>query len=399
MKKLKIESALISVFNKEGISEVCMALFRKEITIYSTGGTKKFIENLDIPVKSVESLTGYPSILGGRVKTLHPKIFGSILSRSSNKQDLIDQKTHDIPKINLVIVDLYPFSDTLKKTDEVDEIIEKIDIGGVSLIRAAAKNYKSVLCISSKSQYEDLINLLDKDAGSSIITRKEFATKAFENTMNYDSEISKYFNNTSLIKKKLRYGENPHQEGVFIGDINKNLNQLHGKEISFNNLLDIDSAINLIKDLSFEENVFAILKHNNPCGVAIRSKLVDAYKDSLSSDNVSAFGGVLVTNSKIDFETANEIVIPTNRSVRLKLLSDTVIHSFWVPALAGKVDMLPGRENYLVLKANEEGEFRGQCAEFCGTQHALMSFYVRAMAQDEYLKWKTNMKEMFLHLL
>ena len=174
------------------------------------------------------------------------------------------------------------------------EIIEKIDIGGIALIRAAAKNYKSVLCISSKSQYEDLIDLLDKDAGSSIITRKEFATKAFKNTMNYDSEISKYFNNTSLIKKKLRYGENPHQEGVFIGDINKNLNQLHGKEISFNNLLDIDSAINLIKDLSFEENVFAILKHNNPCGVAIRSNLVDAYKDSLSSDNVSAFGGVLV---------------------------------------------------------------------------------------------------------
>ena len=328
----KITSALISVFDKSGLDQIVNKLNGYGIKLYSTGGTYDYIKKLNIDIKKVEDLTSYPSILNGRVKTLHPKIFGGI------------------PDIDLVIVDLYPFSDTLKKTDEVDEIIEKIDIGGVSLIRAAAKNYKSVLCISSKSQYEDLINLLDKDAGSSIITRKEFATKAFENTMNYDSEISKYFNNTSLIKKKLRYGENPHQEGVFIGDINKNLNQLHGKEISFNNLLDIDSAINLIKDLSFEENVFAILKHNNPCGVAIRSKLVDAYKDSLSSDNVSAFGGVLVTNSKIDFETANEIN---------KLFFEILIApSFEQNAL----DILKSKKNRIILKLtqypNNESNYR-----------------------------------------
>ena len=212
----KITSALISVFDKSGLDQIVNKLNGSGIKLYSTGGTYDYIKKLNIDIKKVEDLTSYPSILNGRVKTLHPKIFGGIL-KTDSKSDKNDAEKYDIPDIDLVIVDLYPFSDTLKKTDEVDEIIEKIDIGGVSLIRAAAKNYKSVLCISSKSQYEDLINLLDKDAGSSIITRKEFATKAFENTMNYDSEISKYFNNTSLIKKKLRYGENPHQEGVFIG--------------------------------------------------------------------------------------------------------------------------------------------------------------------------------------
>ena len=345
----KITSALISVFDKSGLDQIVNKLNSSGIKLYSTGGTYDYIKKLNIDVKKVEDLTSYPSILNGRVKTIHPIIFGGIL-KTDSKSDKNDAEKYDIPDIDLVIVDLYPFSDTVKKTDEVDEIIEKIDIGGVSLIRAAAKNYKSVLCISSKSQYEDLIELLDKDAGSSIITRKEFATKAFKNTMNYDSEISKYFNNTSLIKKKLRYGENPHQEGVFIGDINKNLNQLHGKEISFNNLLDIDSAINLIKDLSFKENVFAILKHNNPCGVAIRSNLVDAYKDSLSSDNVSAFGGVLVTNSKIDFETANEIN---------KLFFEILIApSFEQNAL----DILKSKKNRIILKLtqypNNESNYR-----------------------------------------
>ena len=302
----KITSALISVFDKSGIDQVVTKLDSCQVKLYSTGGTYDYIKKLNINVTKVEDLTTYPSILKGRVKTLHPKIFGGIL-KTDSESDKNDANKYDIPDIDLVIVDLYPFSDTVKETNNLDQIIEKIDIGGISLIRAAAKNYKSVLCISSKSQYQDLMTLLDKGCDSSLENRKEFATKAFKNTMNYDSDIFKYFNNSNIDRKQLRYGENPHQEGLFIGNLNNIFNQLHGKDISYNNLLDIDSAINLIKDLNFKKNVFAILKHNNPCGVAIRSKLVDAYKDSLSSDNISAFGGILITNSKIDFETANEI--------------------------------------------------------------------------------------------
>ena len=302
----KITSALISVFDKSGIDQIINKLNSYQVKLYSTGGTYDYIKKLNIDVTKVEDLTTYPSILKGRVKTLHPKIFGGIL-KTDSKSDKSDADKYDIPDIDLVIVDLYPFSDTVKITSDIDQIIEKIDIGGVSHIRAAAKNYKSVLCISSKSQYQDLMTLLDKGCSSSIENRKEFANKAFNNTMNYDSDIYNYFNQSSIDKKHLRYGENPHQEGVFIGNIKKVINQLHGKDISYNNLLDIESAINLLKDLNFEKNVFAILKHNNPCGVAIRSKLVDAYKDSLSSDNISAFGGVLITNSEIDIDTANEI--------------------------------------------------------------------------------------------
>ena len=272
-----------------------------------------------------------------RVKTLHPKIFGGIL-KTDSKSDKSDADKYDIPDIDLVIVDLYPFSETVKKTNDVDQIIEKIDIGGISLIRAAAKNYKSVLCISSKLQYQDLMTLLDNGCNSSIANRKDFANKAFNNTMNYDSDIFKYFNQSNINKKQLRYGENPHQEGFFIGNLNKIFNQLNGKDISYNNLLDIDSAINLIKDLNFEKNVFAILKHNNPCGVAIRSKLVDSYKDSLSSDNVSAFGGVLITNSEVDFETATEIN---------KLFFEILIApSFEKDAL----DILKSKKNRIILE-------------------------------------------------
>ena len=302
----KITSALISVFDKSGIDQIVNKLDSCQVKLYSTGGTYDYIKKLNINVTKVEDITTYPSILKGRVKTLHPKIFGGIL-KTDSKSDKSDADKYDIPDIDLVIVDLYPFSETVKKTNDVNQIIEKIDIGGISLIRAAAKNYKSVLCISSKLQYQDLMTLLDNGCSSSIANRKDFANKAFNNTMNYDSDIFKYFNQSNADRKQLRYGENPHQEGFFIGDLNKIFNQLNGKDISYNNLLDIDSAVNLMKDLNFEKNVFAILKHNNPCGVAIRSKLVDSYIDSLSSDNVSAFGGVLITNSKIDFETANEI--------------------------------------------------------------------------------------------
>ncbi len=333
----KITSALISVFDKSGIDQVVNKLDSCQVKLYSTGGTYDYIKKLNINVTKVEDITTYPSILKGRVKTLHPKIFGGIL-KTDSESDKNDADEYDIPDIDLVIVDLYPFSDTVKKTSDVNQIIEKIDIGGISLIRAAAKNFKSVLCISSKLQYQDLMTILDKDCSSSIEIRKEFAKKAFNNTMNYDSGIFKYFNQSNIDKKQLRYGENPHQEGFFIGNLNKIFNQLNGKDISYNNLLDIDSAINLIKDLNFEKNVFAILKHNNPCGVAIRSKLVDSYKDSLSSDNISAFGGVLITNSKIDFETANEIN---------KLFFEILIApSFEKDAL----DILKSKKNRIILE-------------------------------------------------
>jgi len=333
----KITSALISVFDKSGIDQIVAKLDSCQVKLYSTGGTYDYIKKLNINVTKVEELTTYPSILKGRVKTLHPKIFGGIL-KTDSESDKNDADKYDIPDIDLVIVDLYPFSDTVKETNNVDQIIEKIDIGGISLIRAAAKNYKSVLCISSKSQYQDLMILLDKSCSSDIDERKEFANKAFNNTMNYDSDIFKYFNQSNTDKKQLRYGENPHQQGLFIGNLNKIFNQLYGKDISYNNLLDIDSAINLMKDLNFDKNVFAILKHNNPCGVAIRSKLVDAYKDSLSSDNISAFGGVLITNSKIDFETANEIN---------KLFFEVLIApSFEKDAL----DLLKSKKNRIILE-------------------------------------------------
>jgi len=333
----KITSALISVFDKSGIDQIVAKLDSCQVKLYSTGGTYDYIKKLNINVTKVEELTTYPSILKGRVKTLHPKIFGGIL-KTDSESDKNDADKYDIPDIDLVIVDLYPFSDTVKETNNVDQIIEKIDIGGISLIRAAAKNYKSVLCISSKLQYHDLMMLLDKSCSSDIDERKEFANKAFNNTMNYDSDIFKYFNQSNTDKKQLRYGENPHQKGLFIGNLNKIFNQLHGKDISYNNLLDIDSAINLMKDLNFDKNVFAILKHNNPCGVAIRSKLVDAYKDSLSSDNISAFGGILITNSKIDFETANEIN---------KLFFEVLIApSFEKDAL----DLLKSKKNRIILE-------------------------------------------------
>ena len=308
MKKLKIESALISVFNKVGISEVCMALFRKEITIYSTGGTKKFIENLDIPVKSVESLTGYPSILGGRVKTLHPKIFGSILSRSSNKQDLIDQKTHDIPKINLVIVDLYPFKETVIKIKDKNEIIEKIDIGGISLIRAAAKNYDDVLVVSSRNQYVELLEDLESN---NFITneelRKSYASKAFKLVTEYDRDISDYFNESfeNENSKILRYGENPHQCAVFQGNINDVFSQLHGKDLSYNNLLDVDSAVKLITE--FTDTTFAIIKHNNACGIASALDVVSSYDLAFVADSLSAFGGVLISNKEVDVLSAKKM--------------------------------------------------------------------------------------------
>lgn len=310
----KINSALISVYHKDGLSDIVRLLSALNITIYSTGGTYSFIKDLGIEAIAVESITDYPSILGGRVKTLHPKIFGGILGRRGHLQDEEHFKQYEIPPIDLVIVDLYPFEETVASTTNEQEIIEKIDIGGISLIRAAAKNFKDVLIIPSVNEYAVLKNLLETKKGfSSIEDRKILARRAFDVSSHYDTAIYQYFaSGTNEVFKQsigpantLRYGENPHQQGIYYGDLSKVFKQLHGKAISYNNLGDLDAAINLIMD--FEETTFAILKHNNACGLASRPKLIDAWKDALAGDPISAFGGVLITNKNIDEKTAVEI--------------------------------------------------------------------------------------------
>ncbi len=311
----KIKTALISVFHKDGLDEILSLLNKDGVKFLSTGGTKSFIESLGYPCDAVEDLTGYPSILGGRVKTLHPKVFGGILNRRENQGDREQIATYDIPEIDLVIVDLYPFVDTVASGASDADIIEKIDIGGISLIRAAAKNYNDVIIVASKDQYTPLAELLKKQgAQSTIDERRWFAKEAFAVSSSYDSSIFAYFDGDETpsalrmaidSSKPMRYGENPHQKGVFFGDLNSMFDQLHGKEISYNNLLDIDAAVSLISE--FNEPTFAVLKHNNACGLATRSTVLDAWKDALAGDPVSAFGGVLITNRTIDAVTAEEI--------------------------------------------------------------------------------------------
>ena len=315
---LKITSALISVFDKEGLAPIVEELNRQGVTIYSTGGTEKFIRDLGIEVVAVEDITSYPSILGGRVKTLHPKVFGGILNRQNTAADQEELAQYEIPQIDLVIVDLYPFEKTVASGASEQDIIEKIDIGGISLIRAAAKNFADVLCVSDKNDYQEVLDLLVSTQGApSREDRKRFATKAFQISSHYDSAIFNYFNadtkaSTALKlsqqeAKTLRYGENPHQEGTFYGALNELLEQVHGKEVSYNNLLDIDAALNLMLEFYEGAPTFAILKHNNACGFATREKLVDAYEAALAGDPVSAFGGVLIANKTIDFTTAEKI--------------------------------------------------------------------------------------------
>ena len=312
---LKLKSALISVFNKDGLEPIAKKLDKLGVKIYSTGGTELFLKKIGIPVIKVEDVTGYPSILGGRVKTLHPKIFGGILNRNENNNDISDLKNYEIPNIDLVIVDLYPFEETVKSNESEENIIEKIDIGGISLIRAAAKNFKDVMCVSSKDDYSDFLNILNNDKGEiNLKYRKNFAFRAFNVSSHYDTAIFNYFkeDNESLKAsykngKELRYGENPHQKGMFYGDFNSMFEQLHGKELSYNNLLDVDAAVNLILEFYNDMPTFAILKHNNACGLASRNSLLNAYKDALAGDPVSAFGGVLISNKSIDVETAEEI--------------------------------------------------------------------------------------------
>ena len=319
-----VRSALISVYYKDKLDLIVRELHKNNVTIYSTGGTLQFIESLGVPVVAVDALTGFPEILGGRVKTLHPKVFGGILARRDNASDLAQLEQHEIPEIDLVIVDLYPFEETVKSAGEAGsfsfgegwgEVIEKIDIGGISLIRAAAKNFKDTLIVSSRDQYDELLALLQaKNGGSDIADRKLFGAKAFMTTSHYDTLIFNYFNRDAhlpvfkqsiLTAKTLRYGENPHQKGVFYGNLDEVFEILNGKELSYNNLVDVEAAINLAAE--FTEPTFAIIKHTNSCGLASRATISDAYAAALAGDPTSAFGGVLAANRTIDVATARQV--------------------------------------------------------------------------------------------
>jgi len=313
---VKIKNALISVFYKDSLEPIIHQLNRLGVNIYSTGGTEKFITDLGVAVIPVEDLTSYPSILGGRVKTLHPKVFGGILTRRNHTGDQEQIAQYEIPEIDLVIVDLYPFEETVKSNAAEKEIIEKIDIGGISLIRAAAKNHQDVVIIASKDDYTDLNNILEAQNGETTLAqRKTFARNAFNVSSHYDTAIFNWFNQgedaLTVFKKSeqkssvLRYGENPHQKGYFYGDLEAMFDKLNGKELSYNNLVDVDAAVNLIDE--FTEPTFAILKHTNACGIASRKNLFDAWHDALACDPVSAFGGVLICNGEVDEATAIEI--------------------------------------------------------------------------------------------
>lgn len=316
MEPKRIRNALISVYDKTGLEDILEALQSLNVTIYSTGGTQKFIESQDIPVKSVEKLTGYPSILDGRVKTLHPNVFGGILARREEAH-LAQLEAYDIPALDLVIVDLYPFEKTVRSTDSEEEIIEKIDIGGISLIRAAAKNYRDVVVVPSRKQYGYLLDLLDKNKGDTDLLERHFlAATAFHMSSHYDKEIFAYFNRKADLQVfkesipsglSLRYGENPHQDAVFYGDFEEIFEKLGGKELSFNNLVDVDAAVSLMGEFRDAEATFAILKHTNACGVATRLSVPEAWKAALAGDPVSAFGGILICNRPIDLPTAEAI--------------------------------------------------------------------------------------------
>lgn len=311
----KITSALISVYYKDNLDLIAKQLDKQGVKIYSTGGTQSFIEGLGIKVTAVEDLTSYPSILGGRVKTLHPKIFGGILGRRDNPSDQKEMAQYEIPEIDLVIVDLYPFEETVKAGGSEEDVIEKIDIGGISLIRAAAKNFKDTLIVASRDEYSALLELLQAGNGETeLVDRKKFAAKAFMTSSHYDTHIFNYFNKefqfdvfkqSELSGKALRYGENPHQRGIFYGNLNDVFEILNGKELSYNNLVDVDASLNLVAE--FSEPTVAIIKHTNSCGLASRDSIHEAYKAAFACDTTSAFGGVIATNRKIDLATANEM--------------------------------------------------------------------------------------------
>ncbi|AXG68265.1 bifunctional purine biosynthesis protein PurH [Kordia sp. SMS9] len=344
-------SALISVFSKDGLAPIVEKLHALGITIYSTGGTEKFIKDLGIPVVPVEDVTSYPSILGGRVKTLHPKVFGGILNRQHNESDVAELEQYEIPQLDIVIVDLYPFEKTVASGASEQEIIEKIDIGGISLIRAAAKNFADVMCVSSVDDYGSFLELLEAQEGAfSLADRKAFAANAFNVSSHYDTAIFNYFNHDHAIPtlkisetqgKVLRYGENPHQKGFFFGNFDDMFEKLHGKELSYNNLLDVDAAVNLMNEFTNDDPTFAILKHNNACGFATRNTIHQAYVDALAGDPVSAFGGILIANTEIDRATADEIH---------KLFCEVVIAPSYTEAA---LKALKRKKNRIILIQNE----------------------------------------------
>ncbi|MBK6965148.1 MAG: bifunctional phosphoribosylaminoimidazolecarboxamide formyltransferase/IMP cyclohydrolase [Bacteroidales bacterium] len=374
--EIKITSALISVFYKDGLEPLVRMLDKAGVTIYSTGGTFTFIESLGIKAHTVESLTDYPSILGGRVKTLHPKVFGGILGRRSLASDIAEMKQYQIPPFDLVVVDLYPFESTLASGAPHEDIIEKIDIGGISLIRAAAKNYRDVLVVPSSKHYGELEQILTaNNCTTTIDERLRFAAYAFAESSNYDSAIFNYmgeqsghreFRGTAGEARKLRYGENPHQKGEFFGNLNEVFEQLHGKELSYNNLLDLDAAVSLIRE--FTETTFAILKHNNACGVATRPRLTDAWKAALAGDPVSAYGGVLITNTHIDDEAAAEI--------NLLFFEIIVAPGFEKNAL----ELLKSKKNRIILQAKS---FDSQPKQFRTILNGVLQ-------QDRDLKTETS---------
>ncbi len=387
----KIQSALISVFYKDGLEAIIHELNRLGITIYSTGGTQDFIEKLGVACVPVESLTSYPSILGGRVKTLHPKVFGGILGKRNDDVHVAEMKEHAIPEIDLVIVDLYPFEETVATTKEEKLIIEKIDIGGPSMIRAAAKNHADVVVIAAKKDYSLLEKLLKEQNGETTLEqRKTFAIKAFDVCAHYDNAISSYFNEIDIVtpfnkeKNSLRYGENPHQVASFHGDLSEIFTQLHGKELSYNNLVDVDAALQLIKEFDFSQSsqvpsfgedlgeacAFAIIKHTNVCGAAIRENVATAWKAALAGDPESAFGGVLVSNAEIDEATANAI-----NEIFFEVL---MAPSFSEDAL----QILQQKKNRILLQVKKYPEQKLQ------TKSLLNGVLIQQMDEGNFAEWK-----------
>ncbi|RZK40776.1 MAG: bifunctional phosphoribosylaminoimidazolecarboxamide formyltransferase/IMP cyclohydrolase [Pedobacter sp.] len=346
---IQIKNALISVYYKDGLAPLIEQLAKQGVTLFSTGGTEQFIKDLGVPVTAVEDLTGYPSILGGRVKTLHPKVFGGILNRRNLSGDQEQIAQYEIPEIDLVIVDLYPFEETVKAGGTESEIIEKIDIGGISLIRAAAKNFNDVVIIASKDDYGTLLEELQNQNGATTLAqRKTYAKKAFHTSSHYDTAIFNYFNNEEPLTvfkqsvkqaQTLRYGENPHQQGTFYGNLEEMFTKLNGKELSYNNLVDVDAAVALIDE--FSEPTFAILKHTNACGLASRTTVLEAWKDALACDPVSAFGGVLITNKEVDLATATEIN---------NLFFEVLIAPSYQPEA---VELFKAKKNRVILQRNE----------------------------------------------
>ena len=387
----KIQSALISVFYKDGLENIIRQLNSLGVTIYSTGGTQKFIEDLKVPCIPVESLTSYPSILGGRVKTLHPSVFGGILGRRDNETDLQEMKDFKIPEIDLVIVDLYPFEETLKAVnssafqggDEEKEknVIEKIDIGGPSMIRAAAKNFKDLLVVAAKKDYQMLETLLTGQNGETTLEqRKYFAARAFEIVAHYDVAIAKYFNPSESLyflesvnnPLPMRYGENPHQSGVFYGDLEKLFEQLNGKTLSYNNLVDVDAAMDLVKEFDDKEKIFAIIKHTNVCGIAIRETVKESWNAALAGDPESAFGGVLICNAEIDKDTANAI-----NEIFFEVL---IAPAFSIEAL----EILKTKKNRIILQLKMQPENKEQY------KSVLNGVLIQGLDEGNFAEWKES---------